>query len=219
MSLRLEFVFSTCGGGVGTQGTMASPIREGASFKVDGGKYAGESGVVIGATVRISPHLDPWSRSVSLFCLLEGNEKQPSERKILVVSPPMADHNIIASIVWNALLQPRRVKVNLGRHGIKYLQPDSIRVLPVLEFADREESPTATSATATTSIPKPSTAATEVGASDKSRLPSALPIADRSGVIFFLAVAVLSVAPMTGIVPGFPRWAAAQSQSVPSSHC
>ena len=41
---------------------MASPIREGASFKVDGGKYAGESGVVIGATVRISPRLDitPW---------------------------------------------------------------------------------------------------------------------------------------------------------------
>ena len=98
------------------------------------------------------------------------------------------------------LLQPRRVKVNLGKHGVKYLQPESIRVLPPLAFADNEE----VEAVKATTPAKAASVVSGTSGAKSAVVSSVLPTADRSGLIFLLAVALLWVLPKTGLT-SFPR--------------
>jgi hypothetical protein len=177
---------------------MTSPIAEGATFRVDGGKYAGESGVVIGATVRPSVvsllSFAPTHATLQRACFISKTLQGNISKRLTV---RLHCHTVPA-----LLLQPRRVKVNLGKHGVKYLQPESIRVLPPLAFADNEE--VDVPAVKATTPAKAASVVSGASGAKSAAVSSVLPTADRSGLIFLLAVALLWVLPKTGLT-SFPR--------------
>jgi hypothetical protein len=120
-----------------------------------------------------------------------------------------------------AYLQPRRVKIDLKRHGVKYLAPDAIRVVP----SDDDKGTLSTSSVSSlTTGPSPANAQPGKDAMSSTNVrssasPQVYSAADFSALIFLFAVTVLSAVPLIGLAPGFRAKNSSISVSPGSTAC